>query len=309
MQDSAQSVIQGSSSVPSVSTERDSTVKSAKKISAGSAKKDTLFKSMKTGTPVKVQSIQNEDTVAIYKTEPAKPGNFFRGHALKVVHKSPQPLNKNTPDWIFPLIVLIIAAFAWLRAFYNKYFIQIVTAFFNNNLANQIVRDENILVQRASILLNLVFNLVTALFLYFVSVHFNWSMGGMSFGLNRYIFFALVVSAAYALKFLVLKICGYLFRIDKEMATYIFNIFLINNVVGTLLIPMVLLFAFSTMVSASTLIIVSVFFILGGLLYRIFRGISAGFSSPAFSLYYLFLYLCALEIAPLIVLIKILNQA
>src|SRR6185436_5095780 len=192
----------------------------------------------------------------------------------------------NTPDWIFPLLILIIVSFAWLRAFYNKYFMQIITALFNNNLTNQIVRDENILVQRASILLNIVFNLVAALFLYFVSVHFNWALDGMSYGLNRYIFFALLVSAAYTLKFLLLKISGYLFRLDKEMATYIFNIFLINNAIGILLIPVVLLLAFSTLLSATLVIYISGVLIAGGFLYRIARGIAAAFSSPAFSPYY-----------------------
>ncbi len=309
MQDSTQSVIQAPPLSQEVHPAQDSTVKSLKKILQGSSKKDSVSKSLHVNPSVNTVLGQNHDTVVSVAAERAKQINFFSGHELKVIHKNPQPLNKTTPDWIFPLLIVIVAAFAWLRAFYNKYFIQIITAFFNNNLTNQIVRDENILVQRASILLNMVFSLVAALFLYFVSVHFNWSLGGMSFGLSRYIFFALAVSSVYTFKFLVLKICGYLFQLDKEMATYIFNIFLVNNVVGTLLIPVVLFLAFSTMVSATLLITISIFLIGGGFLYRVVRGLSAGFSSIVFSPYYLFLYLCALEIAPLIVLIKILNQA
>ncbi len=271
-------------------------------------KRDSSVQASAVVQPVNV-TVVNSDTGIADHAEHVKQVSFFTGHELKAGHKTPLPLNKNTPDWIFPLVILMVAAFAWLRAFYNKYFLQVVSAFFNNNLANQIVRDENILVQRASILLNLVFSLVVALFLYFVSIHFNWSLNGMSFGLSRYIFFALIVSAAYTVKFIVLRICGYLFQVEKETATYIFNIFLINNAVGTLLIPLVLFIAFSSAISTTLLISISVFFIACGFLYRIIRGIIAGFSSPAFSLYYLFLYLCALEIAPLIVLIKVLNQA
>lgn len=240
-------------------------------------------------------------------TEQVKPVNFFQGHELKVIHNGPQSLNRLTPDWVFPMLLLIVVAFAWLRTFYNKYFIQIVSAFFNNNLTNQIVRDESILVQRASILLNIVFYLVAALFLYFVSVHFNWVPLGIGLGLSRYIFFALVVSAVYAMKFLILKICGYLFNQSKEMSAYIFNIFLVNNLLGILLIPIVALLAFSTSISMTLVIYISVGFIGIGFLYRIIRGFFIGITSPVFSLYYLFLYLCALEIAPLLVLIKILN--
>jgi hypothetical protein len=249
------------------------------------------------------------DTSATYTpAEKSKQVNFFSTHELKVVHQGPQLLNHKTPDWIFPVLLLVAAAFAWLRTYYYKYFIQIASAFFNNNLTNQIVRDENILVQRASVVLNLIFNLVAALFLYFVSLHYSWSLGGMGTGFNRYIFFTLLVSAAYAMKFLILKISGYLFNLSREMSTYLFNIFLVNNILGMLLIPMVALLAFSGGFRESWIFGISLFFIGAGFLYRIGRGITIGFTSPAFSPYYLFLYLCALEFAPIAVLIKILSQ-
>jgi len=233
--------------------------------------------------------------------------SLFTSHELVPKHAGPVSRNDTTPDWIFPLIVIIIASFAWLRAFYSKYFGQIISAFFNNNLANQVVRDENILVQRASVLLNIVFNLVAALLLYFMSIRFGWSPGSSFSGLNRYLFFTLVVSAAYTFKFLVLKICGYLFHLDKEMATYIFNIFLINNVLGICLLPLVAIIAFGLAAYTNMILYAAIILVAAAFLYRIGRGLAAGISSPVFSFYYLFLYLCTLEIAPLLMLVKILK--
>ena len=43
-------------------------------------------------------------------------------------------------------------------------------------------------------------------------------------------------------------------------------------------------------------------------LYRILRGILIGMASPDRSPVYLFLYICALEFAPLLVLIKVVTQ-
>ncbi|MCX6290519.1 MAG: DUF4271 domain-containing protein [Bacteroidetes bacterium] len=249
----------------------------------------------------------NEQTGLMNSTVQTKSVNFFGSHELKVIHNGPQSLNRNTPDWIFPLLLLILASFAWLRAYYHKYFAQIVSAFFNTNLTNQVVRDENILVQRASILLNIVFTLVAALLLYFISIHFRWQMLGTGYGFSRYIFMALLISAVYAMKFMILKICGYLFKTEKEMAAYIFNIFLINNMLGILLVPAVALLAFSSVMNPAWIIYFSIFLAGSGFLYRVTRGIAIGFSSPVFSPYYLFLYLCTLEFAPLAVLVKILT--
>jgi hypothetical protein len=269
-------------------------------------KKDTIHQAVKQPDQNKQVLLLKKDTIDT--AAKSSTINLYGTHELKVIHREPQPLRRDTPDWVFPLLILIIAAFAWLRTFYHKYFNQLITAFFNNNLTNQIVRDENILVQRASILLNIVFNLVGALFLFFVSVHFNWPLGGIGPGLNRYLFFALLVSGTYALKFLVLKICGYLFHLEKEMAAYIFNIFLINNVLGILFIPIVAMLAFSSSVSTAWIIYGSLVLVAGAFIYQVVRGLFIGIASPVSSLYYLFLYLCTLEFAPLLVLIKVVNQ-
>lgn len=306
MQDSSQTLLPHAADTSVISAGHDSFAKPVKKTISGSTHIDTAFKSVPHQPLFSVATTLKKVKPAA-SVEKVKPVNFFLNHELKMIHNGPQSLNRTTPDWVFPMLVLIIVAFAWLRAFYNKYFIQIVTAFFNNNLTNQIVRDENILVQRASILLNLVFNLVAALFLYFVSVHFNWTPAGIGIGLNRYLFFALVVSAVYAMKFLMLKICGYLFNLDREMAAYIFNIFLVNNLLGILLIPIVAVLAFSVTINVTWVIYGSVALISVAFLYRIVRGFFIGITSPVSSLYYLFLYLCTLEFAPLLVLIKILN--
>lgn len=307
MQDSSTTIFQNQSETNSVSSEHDSLVTSAKKTVEPILKTNSVSKNDLQNSASGISSLSKQDVITLTSSSEKKTSqNFYGSHELKVIHNGPQLLERNTPDWIFPLLVLILAAFAWLRAYYNKYFMQIFTAFFNNNLTNQIVRDENILLQRASVLLNIVFNLVAALFLYLISIHFNWFLFGIGTGFSRYIFFTIIVSAVYTIKFLILKICGFLFKVDKEMSAYIFNIFLINNVLGILLIPMVVLLVFSVSINATGIIYFSLILAVLAFFYRLARGLSVGVASPVASLYYLFLYLCALEFAPLVVLIKIL---
>ena len=231
--------------------------------------------------------------------------DLYKGHLLHPTGTEPIARSHVSPVWFFPIILFVLAVFAALRIFYNKYFSQMLVAFVNNNLTNQIVRDENILVQRASVYLSIVFNLIAALFLYLISVYYGWDLGGIGMGFSRFLFFAVIVSAAYTLKFLILKISGWLFNLDREMATYIFNTFLINNILGIALLPFVCLIAYNQMISASWLILIAVILAATAFAYRMFRGILVGLSMPSFSLLYLFLYLCTLEIAPLVILIRI----
>ncbi|HNQ61305.1 MAG TPA: DUF4271 domain-containing protein [Bacteroidia bacterium] len=233
--------------------------------------------------------------------------DFYKGHELRTVEITPHEIVNTYQDWFFPVFIFVLSIYTWLRMFYSKYFNQLLQAFLNTNLTNQIVRDENILVQRASILLALNFNMIAALFLYLLSLETGWSLGGIGMGFNRYVFFFTIVSAVYTFKFLILKIIGWLFDLDREMATYIFNIFLINNVLGLILVPITALMAYSPSIEGHFLADISLWIIGIAFFYRLIRGMLSGITVTGFSPIYLFLYLCTLEIAPLLVLIRIVN--
>ena len=234
---------------------------------------------------------------------------LFPGHALPVRHETPLPLNRTTPDWIFPVLLAVVAMFAFLRIFYARYFSRLFAAFTNSNLANQVVRDENLLIQRASVLLNIVFYMVAALFLYFVSSERHWDLEGLDYGFSRFLFFAILVAAVYSFKLIILKACGYIFGLDREMAAYIFNIFLVNSILGMALLPLTGLLAFAGWIPAGWITGFALVVIAAAFVYRLIRGVLIALSSPSFSPVYLIYYLCALEIAPLLVVLKLVTPA
>lgn len=234
--------------------------------------------------------------------------NLWKGHELTPVHTSPRPLQDSTPDWLFLILLVVLGMLTYLRVFYRKNFFQIISACFNNNLTNQIVRDENLLMQRAAVLLNITFSIIAASFLYLVSVQYDWHVSGIGTGFLRFVFFALLVSAAFTLKFLALRLCAYLFNLGREMATYIFNVFIINNLLGLALIPFLALILFGSGINVSVLFIAALGLAAAAYLYRIGRGFLIALGYPGFSPVYLFLYLCALEIAPLLVLVKLVSM-
>lgn len=230
---------------------------------------------------------------------------LFSNHQLTPVHESPQTYNKPNPDWFTILLFVIVFGFMWIKVFYSKILKQLFNAFFNSSASNQIVRDENILIQRASVLLSIMFYLVSALFLYQVSLAFHWEKNWLTDGFSRLIIFAFFIAFVYSVKMILLKIIGFVLDIDKQVASYIFNIFLINNILGLILLPIVIVIAY-----VSTPFTNFLFFFAFGLasvtfFYRIIRGIVISRTIPKFSTFYLIMYLCAFEIAPLAIIFKL----
>lgn len=231
-------------------------------------------------------------------------GKYFNSHLLNSDGGNPLVFNKNIPDWFTVILLLMILGVTSIKILYRKIFSQMVAAFFSLAVTNQIVRDENLLVQRATILLNVIFYGVGALFLYQLSIIFNWDHPVLNDGIIRFFLFAILLACVYSLKMILLKTLSFVFEIDKPVSTYIFSLFLINNSVGLILIPLIAVAAYIVYVKATTVIYISLGIIIVAFILRLWRATTIGMSLPRFSLYYLFLYFCALEIAPVLIMLK-----
>ncbi|HQV00973.1 MAG TPA: DUF4271 domain-containing protein, partial [Bacteroidia bacterium] len=230
---------------------------------------------------------------------------LFKNHLLQFDFFYPQTFDKPVSDWFSILLLIVISTVTLLKVFYSKIFFQIFKAFFNNNTANQIIRDENLLVQRASILLSVICYVVLALFAYNAVIYFHIENRYLGNGFALFLSIAIIIALSYSVKMIVLKALGSIFYFNKPVTAYIFNIFLINNVLGIVLIPFIILGTYLTannnLILFAGLALVIIFFI-----YRLVKGMLLWTGTNSFNLFYLFLYICALEISPLLILSKLL---
>jgi hypothetical protein len=143
--------------------------------------------------------------------------------------------------------------------------------------------------------------------IYFISVQYDWQLKGMGTGFKKLIYIAMLIAAIYLVKLLVLKIAGTIFNLNREMSTYIFNIFLINNILGVALVPILVLFVFFGFMQLTWLLFIGIALACCAYIYRIIRGILISLTSTSVSFAYIFLYICALEIAPLFIAIKLIS--
>jgi hypothetical protein len=232
---------------------------------------------------------------------------LFNNHKLSSQSYYPQTIDKQNPDWFTVILITIIIAVTLLKVFYSKIFFQIFKAFVNNNTANQIVRDENLLVQRASILLSVICYLVFALFTYKVTQYYQYDNQYIGKAFAKFLFISIFIAISYSIKMISLKIFGYIYNYEKPAASYIFNLFLVNNVLGIVLLPLLILLTYFNNNYFLILLNFSLALIILFFLYRILKGILIWTSTIRYNLFYLFLYICALEIAPLLIIFKIIS--
>jgi len=232
---------------------------------------------------------------------------LFENHELAPVHSDPLPLSVSHPLWLFAVLMVIAALVVIVRIFYRKNISEIVRAFLSMSVSGQLMREESILLKRASLLLTIIFNLTAAFMVWQFGAGLADKLPLVLSDFGRFLLFALIIALIYSAKYLILKLTGFIFEINREADAYIFNIFLSNNLFGMVLFPLIVfLFLYPQLSDSGILFIAIIAIAMLFFFYRILRGILIGRASSVWSPVYLFLYICALEFAPLAVLVKVL---
>jgi len=239
---------------------------------------------------------QKQDTIAFSQSA-------FVHHKLQA--KQLQPQESSYSPNVFPAIILfcLLLVLSIIRQANVKRFNDIIKAFFIPRIAVQIAREENSIINRTSISLLVVFVFSGGLFLYQLA-NFLGFYPVLVFGTGSYFIFCAGIFALYFIKITSLKVLAYVFRTEHMFSEYSFFIVLFNQILGLALIPLSAAITFARVVNAEYIIYAGLALILGMLFFRILRGSIAVVSRQNVSRFYLFLYLCTLEILPMALLVK-----
>jgi hypothetical protein len=201
------------------------------------------------------------------------------------------------------IIIFSLVLFGWLRVGYNRFFHAVVQASYNYFAARRMFEEANVTRSRVFYFMNLLFFVNISLFLaqYFEFHHIS------IFTLDGILLFLICMGAImvlYSVKSFVLYTLDFLFLTRGGFSSYVFIVFLYNKMVGFALLPIVAVLPYVPLnvtpwlfLTGGTIVIVLYFF-------RVFKGMQLCFKNRL-SIFYLFLYLCALEILPVLLLIKI----
>jgi hypothetical protein len=231
----------------------------------------------------------------------ANPFFNFTGQPVVEIFEVHRP---NSKDSLFYLIVAILFYFALIRIFFEKYFNNLMTLFFRVSLRQQQIREQVLQTPLPSLLLNILFIISAGLYASYL-LHYSRLGAEISFWV-LYLNCMVLLSAIYLVKFLVLKFVGWVFSISRATDIYIFIVFLVNKMLGIFLLPFLILITFSASESREIFITISLAMVFVLWMYRVLASYRPVRNEIKLTPFYFFVYLCAFEIAPLLLIYKVL---
>ena len=203
---------------------------------------------------------------------------------------------------LFYLLVFLVMVIALLRRAFSKYFNDFFRLFFRTTLKQSQIQEQLMQTPLPSILLNGFFVVSGGLYITFLLDYYQLNQIG-NFWL-MFFYCSLCLSIAYLVKFIGLKVSGWLFNMKEAADRYIFSVFIVNKMIGILLLPFLILLAFTTGDVYSISLSLSWCMLTGLLVYRVILTYDVVRNQVKVNLFHFFLYLCAFEIAPLLLVYK-----
>ncbi len=213
-------------------------------------------------------------------------------------------IEKHDKDIISVLLILSIAITGILRMTNFKYLREIFSAVIYSQEARKMQKTVNLRNRKPNIILNALFLFNTSIFVYQLMDFYNIST---MLGDNLLLIPTVIgLILSYGIfKNLLYRFIGYVFEIENQTSEYLFFNSLHNKIFGLAILPIIMVVPYIAKDVLPILFKLGLALFILLYLLQIFRGISIILKNVA-SLFYLFLYLCALEIIPLIIVYHIL---
>jgi hypothetical protein len=215
----------------------------------------------------------------------------------------PSPLKIGTESWQVIILVIAVLLLGMTKAFSNNRYRLGLKALVNYGVAQEITREEQVFFHRSNVLLTVSQILTLSLFVYQIK-RMILNVTNEPEGFNSFLVIVLGIVIVYLVKYIFSKLLLFIFNDTTISAEYIFNVSLYNNLLGVLLIPILCVNYFTTFSFQPLLIYIVVPLGLLVFLFRLIRLFLIGRARGVLYVY-IFLYICTLEILPLVVLYRI----
>ncbi len=206
-------------------------------------------------------------------------------------------------DWFLAIFLVVALLLIWIRLFYGKYFASLANAISSFQLSGKLFREKNILVRRVSIVLDFIYFVMLAVFLFEAITHFGWVSSSLS-NFNLYMLLLNIIIIYSLTRIALLRLTGSLFLNRSLFSEYIHNTQVINKGAGILLFPLVITARYFPYGLISTMLVIGIVCLVLGVIWKGIRGYQI-IRRKDIVLFYLILYLCTLEFLPLILGCKI----
>ena len=216
----------------------------------------------------------------------------------------------NNPDlvlsgelWLIGVLLLSLTLFVFIKKLFGDKLKIYAKSLLGYQFLNKMFREQNIVNQRFAALLSALFYINTSLLLYYTALHISQSLFGF-FGFGYY-FEMLLFLLLSVLSFTIInKLLEFIFEVYDIINEYLYTVYYFHRVLGVFLLPVVIFYPYLPSIIAQPLLYLGWSIVLLLFIFRWFRGVQISFKHRI-SFLYMILYLCALEIIPLMFISKI----
>jgi hypothetical protein len=268
---------------------------------------DFLYDSINPSPPsstfiFQLKDIIIEDTVAISDTIVKEMPSVFFPYKSEPIKISPKFRDYQAYDWLTLLLLLCLGILAWIKYEGGRRVSQLFRAVFARHNMNQLLRDGDIFHERITPGLMFISLITYSTAVSLLIRPYNIEFPGADSSFQQFSIVAGVILSLWMLKLVIIKLSGILFRTRNETNEYLITNIIFNVASGLIAFP----FAFSAHYTDNSIILwISILIIIVGLLMKFIRSIFVGLSTQSFPVVYIFLYLCTLEILPVLVIYKL----
>ena len=198
-------------------------------------------------------------------------------------------------DAFFILVLLSFLLIALIKGMYWKHAKLFFMGVFAQRYANQYLREENAFTERVN-------------FLTFLLMAINFTLIITKFqaviDLPTIVKVFFLVVLFFLLKLILIKLLGFFFKVKDLAKLAIFFSLLFDKTLGFVLFPLVVVIYFFSVDISSALLMISLGLFMILFMLKLFWLWKIGTNSFGLSQVYIFLYLCSIEIFPLLLLVK-----
>lgn len=216
------------------------------------------------------------------------------------------PVNSLSGDWwLMGVLLFILFLFAFIKMHFNNKLKLYQRALVSYQLFSKMYKEQNSITQKLSLLLSSLFYLnISLIAIYTVNYFSNLESPAINF--TTYLLILLFFVLIFTILAILNKALAFVFEAQKVINEYLYNTFFVNRILGVTLLPFAIFYPYLPDFISKYALFLAWILVLFSFIPKWFRGLQISFNNRI-PFFYMFLYLCTLEILPILILIKLVS--
>ena len=258
-------------------------------------------------------TVKGGDTSAIRSSAQINPEDFII-HRILLKNKFINTKDASVPfieqvhkpsgkEFLFYSLCIVLLILAIFKTVFSGYFKNLFRVYFNTSLRQTQLADQLEQAKLPSFILNIFFTITTGIYIWLLFNQYQ----PPRFISSKILLPVCILSVAglYFIKFCLLKFMGWISDIHETTNSYIFAIFLVNKIIGIILVPIIILLSFLKpdwlpAVTNISIMVIGLFF-----LSRYIKSYGAIDRKLPLNPFHFLIYIVGAEIIPLLLIYKI----